>query len=785
MSREWLKGRRRWFLALSGLAALTAFWFCLPGPLFEEPLSTILLDREGRLLGAAIAADEQWRFPQVGTVPEKFAAAIVEFEDRRFYHHPGVDPLALARALRLNLRQGRVVSGGSTLSMQVIRLARRNPRRTYGEKALEALLALRLELRYSKEQILALYAGHAPFGGNVVGLETAAWRYFGRSADRLSWAESSLLAVLPNSPALIHPGRNRDSLRENRDRLLKRLHEAGRIDGMELRLALLEPLPAEPIPMPRLAPHLLDTLRSEDQGHRLESTLDAGLQRRADEVVHRHGRELSRAGIHNAAALIVDNRSFEVLAYVGNSAPQGPAELGYAIDLARSPRSTGSILKPLLYATMLQEGEILPTTLVPDLPTQYNGYSPENFDRGYRGAVPARLALARSLNIPAVRMLRDYGVERFHAFLRQMGMSTLHRPPDGYGLTLILGGAEGSLWELSGLYANLAALARDARPAAEHRYRRLKLLSSGSSETDRPAEIGRAAAWLTLEALVEVTRPGAEDYWESFSSSQKIAWKTGTSYGLRDGWAIGSTARYTVGVWVGNASGEGVAGLTGHASAAPLLFDLFNLLPAAEWFPPPTSQMKEVQVCRDDGYLATADCESVPQWVPRESHFEKITPYHRRVHLDPGGNWQVHGRCEEVSKMRSSGWFVLPPAQEFYYRKRHPGYRPLPSFRPDCRALADAGGAGPIDLLYPMAGTRLYIPLDLDGRMSRTVFEAVHREPDSTLYWHLDDGYLGSTRTFHQQAVLVDPGWHRLTLVDEQGNRLERSFEVLGKGDEG
>ncbi len=773
-------GRRRKALLALTLAGVVAFWGALPEPLFDKPLSRVLLDREGGLLGARIAADEQWRFPP-GEVPERFRTAIVEFEDRRFARHPGVDPLAVARAAWLNLREGRVVSGGSTLSMQVIRLARDNPPRTLTEKAREAVLALRLELRHSKAQILALYAANAPFGGNVVGLEAASWRYFGRRAADLSWAEASLLAVLPNSPAQIHPGRRRQALQQSRDRLLHRLHQRGHLSALELELALHEPLPQQPRPMPRLAPHLLDTLCATRPGHLFRTTLDPRLQQAADEVVRRHSRLLRQGGIHNAAAVVIDNRTFEVLAYVGNSDLGADPERGYAIDLVRRPRSTGSILKPLLFAAMLQQGEILPATLVPDIPTQIGGYMPENFDRGFRGAVPAWLALARSLNIPAVRMLREHGVERFAASLRQMGMSTLHRSAEDYGLSLILGGAEGTLWDMAALYANLAALARDGREKLGGEYRRPVLVADEESRTGRVLELGQGAAWLALEALVEVTRPGGEDYWENFSSAQKIAWKTGTSFGLRDGWAIGSTPRHTVGVWVGNAGGEGVPGLTGVTAAGPILFALFNLLESGDWFSVPFGDLREVEVCADDGYLASVDCRTVRQWAPRGSHFDKVTPFHRRIHLDQGGTWQVHAGCEPVAQMSGRSWFVLPPAQEFYYRRRNPGYRGLPPFRPDCRALPAEAGAGPIDLLYPLEGTRLFIPRDLDGRFSRTVFEAVHRDRDSTLYWHLDDQYLGATRTFHQQAVLIDPGWHRLTLVDEQGHTLERRFQVLSR----
>lgn len=761
-----------------------AFWRCLPAPLFNDPVSSVLLARDGDLLAAHIAADGQWRFPAAGGVPAKFSQAIIGFEDKRFNSHPGFDPLALARALYLNLKQRRVVSGGSTLTMQVIRLARQNPPRTLVEKLREIILALRLELSLPKSEVLALYADHAPFGGNVVGLQAAAWRYFGRGPEQLSWAEAATLAVLPNNPALIHPGRGRDRLLQKRNALLQRLHANGQLTAVDLRLALLEPLPLAPQPLPRIAPHLLDSLTSEyPEQHRFLTTLDRQLQEKVETQAQAHAAVLALQQIHNLALMVVDNTNFEVLAYVGNSAYQANNDYGYAVDIVQRPRSTGSILKPLLFATMIQRGEILPTTLIPDLPTQYAGYMPENFDRHYRGAVSAQSALARSLNVPAVRMLRQYGVDRFYEFLRNAGMSTLHRRAEGYGLSLILGGAEGTLWDMAGMYTNLAYLAKQTQPQQLLYYGQLKILRSQSNQTQRLAEIGAAAAWTTLNALVEVSRPGQENYWEEFASSRKLAWKTGTSVGMRDAWAIGSDPHYTIAVWAGNASGEGRPDMTGVQVAAPLLFNVFNQLdPTPQWFTKPLELMKPVRICKADGYLAVEGCETQEVWIPKQSQFDRSSTHFQKVHLDRSGRWQVSSDCEQVSRMQHKDWFVLPEAEAFYYQRSHPEYRPLPPFRPDCRAqMAQQDTQGPIDVLYPLPNTRLYIPIDLGAQKSKTVFEAVHARPDAVLYWHLDDHYLGKTQTYHQQALDIQPGQHVLTLVDDHGNRLQRRFEVLGK----
>jgi penicillin-binding protein 1C len=424
--------------------------------LFCDPTSTVLLSRNTELLGAKIAPDGQWRFPHNPQVPEKFELALITFEDKRFYYHPGIDPLAIARALRSNLKAGSNVSGASTLSMQVIRLSRKGKARTIAEKMLESVMALRLELRFRKKEILALYASNAPFGGNVVGLDAAAWRYFGRSAETLSWAEAASLAVLPNSPALIHPGRNRAALMQKRNSLLERLMQRQVISPEDYELALLEPLPDQPLSLPLDAFHLLERMHLSNPGSTIHSSIDARLQRNVLRILSQYNSMYRPRQVHNAAVLILDNRSGEVIAYAGNVFDPAKPVQGGMVDVITAPRSGGSILKPFLYAGMLHEGLITQSTIIADYPFQTPGFNPQNFDRNFDGAVPAYRALQRSLNVPAVRMLQQYGVEKFHFLLQQLGMGTLNRPPSHYGLSLILGGAESTLWDVTTIYARLS-----------------------------------------------------------------------------------------------------------------------------------------------------------------------------------------------------------------------------------------------------------------------------------------------------------------------------------------
>ncbi len=774
---------------MSLLAAFFAWlqFFPLPASLQQNQYSRVLLSSDVALLGAQIASDHQWRFAPVETLPEKYTQAVLTFEDKNFYYHFGIDPVAISRALLSNIRRGRIVSGGSTITLQLARLLRQEavseaPPRNILSKIVEAFIALQLEWRFSKAEILRDYTNHAPFGGNIIGLHAASWRYFGRAPEQLSWAESAVLAVLPNSPSMMHLGLQRELLKKKRDRLLNKLHAKKIITDLDLQLALLEPLPEKPQPLPQLATHLLTRLIKEHPEQPLHySTINRNFQKRINEIAERHSTRLASDGINNIAIILIDHKTLQTLAYVGNQAWQDAAQYSPDVDIINRPRSTGSILKPLLYAAMLQESEILPTTLVPDIPTQFGSFTPQNFDRQFRGAVPAQQALAQSLNIPAVHMLRQFGVSRFQEQLKSLGMTTLFRPADDYGLTLILGGAEGTLWEISGIYARMIATAREGNFTKLPKNIAL-LQSELQTERKNIPVIRQGAAWLALQAMIEVARPGNESLWREYQNSQTIAWKTGTSYGLRDAWAIGSNSHYTVGVCAGNAGGEPAPALTGATSAAPVMFDVFDLLGPSAWLQKPEHALKKVCVCNDDGYLAGGQCNAVESEIPEDSHFEKVTPFHKHIHLHGEKNLRVHSGCEAVNNMRAVDWFVLPAAQEYFWRQHHSNYQSLPQWRSDCIAqLAEVDDDQPMDLLYPHETSRIYLPVDLNGLRTRALLRAVHRNNKATLFWHLDDKYLGETKVFHEQSVALEAGMHKLLLLDEQGYKLQRWFKVLGE----
>jgi penicillin-binding protein 1C len=733
----------------------------LPKKLFPAVYSTIVVDYRNELLGARIAPDGQWRFPETETIPEKYKQCLIQFEDRKFYVHPGVNPLALCRATFQNIKAKKVISGGSTISMQVIRLYRNNKNRNILNKFIEVILATRLELRYTKNEILNLYASHAPFGGNVVGIEAASWRYFGQSSQQLSWAEAALLAVLPNSPALIHPGRNRDILLKKRNNLLLRLQQAKIINKETCQLALLEPIPEKPLALPNLTPQYTEYLKNKKAGQTYHTTLQKNLQENVNRIAIDYFKTLQSNNINNLAAVVIDVKTGNYLAYLGN-VPSEVKTNNQNVDCADAPRSTGSILKPILFMAMQHEGVILPGTLIADIPTRIGGFKPENYDLTYEGAVPAKRALARSLNIPAVKMLNTYGIPKFQNLLTKLGMSTLPYSPDHYGLTLIVGGAEGKLTEISSIYAQIA-----------------RKLAYPKLDTSDVKNSINGSSYLTFEALLEVNRPDQESGWKNLSSSRKIAWKTGTSYGFRDAWAIGITPEYVVGVWAGNASGEGRPGLTGTGAAAPLLFQIFNLLPATSWFDIPYDDLEKITVCRKSGYKAGAYCEEKDTiYAAKAGVKTQICPYHKQIYLTADKRYRITSKCFRVDQMTATNWFVLPPAMEWFYRKKNASYRPLPRFLKGC----ENGDNTPLmELIYPTESLKILIPKELDGKPGKTVFEIAHRNPDATLYWHLDDQFLQTTKGIHQHAFCPSAGKHQLTVIDKEGHTLTRNFEVVSK----
>lgn len=761
------------------LIAVSLVFFIWPWrlSLLDDPFSVIIEDQSGQLLSAQIAADGQWRFPMMDSIPIRFVEAITTFEDKRFKSHWGVDIWAVMRALKQNIVSGQIISGASTISMQVIRLSQKDADRSLIQKFKEALLSFKLESQYSKTEILRLYAAHAPFGGNVVGLEAASWRYFSKSPFSLSPAETATLAVLPNAPGLVTLSKNRERLLRKRNYLLNKMYLRGLLSKEDFSLAAEEPIVSSIYKLPHSTPHLLELAKKEDERGRIKTTIKVDIQQRVNDILDSELIWLSQNGIYNAAILVLDTRTSVVLAYGANPLTTIHES---AVDMIQARRSSGSIIKPFLYAAMLDEGLITPDALLQDTPLYIDGFSPANYNKDFSGAVSASEALTRSLNIPFVLLLREYGIEKFINKLRKMGFTTLDKSGEHYGLSLILGGAEVSLWELTSAYAAMGASFHSFSKTKD--FKKIQIPTAHyqlqfSHAIESPFSVG--AIHHTFEAMRSVMRPDEHGDWEVFSSSRDIAWKTGTSYGHRDAWAVGITPDYTIGVWAGNADGEGRDQLIGTSTAGKLLFNTLDAVSQrTPWFEEPFDDMSQMAICHESGMLPSVNCQLRDTiWLANSTIKSKTCPYHKNIFTDINGQWQVYQNCSDT--LLKSSLLVLPPLMGKYYKMTHPEYKSLPPIHPLCQMQHDGGNA--MEIIYPYPDEKIYIPRDFEGDRQKIVAQVVHTNPSATVFWYLNGRYLGETQTFHTMSFLEPFGHYKLLCSDSEGQILSQNFEIVSK----
>lgn len=753
-------------LIFGGGVLLTIWWvLSIPSVLFNVPYSTVTESRDGRLLGARIATDGQWRFPKGDSIPFRFSSCIVAFEDERFFSHPGVDPISMSRAIWQNISNGKVVSGGSTISMQVIRLSRNNPPRTYFEKLTEILRATRLEASYSKEEILSLYVAHAPFGGNVVGLEAAAWRYYSRPAYQLSWAECAALAVLPNAPSDIRPDKNRGLFLEKRNRLLATLLEKNEIDSITYRLSLTEALPQDPSPLPDLAHHLTERQREEMPNQRFKSTLDFELQRDVQRLVDLHSSHWIRNGVNNSAVLVVDVESGDIHAYVGNTRlPESDAN---NVDMLNHPRSTGSILKPMLYALAMEAGMVGPKSIIADIPTRFGDFTPKNFDKSYAGAVTVEHALQSSLNIPSVRTLRKVGVPVFQSYLRGYGMKDIRADESFYGLSLILGGAEVRPTQIAQAYRRWILTAMNTPDTSSHDVFGKACLQEIPYPSSDPSSV-----FMSLHMMEGVNRPSGFEHL-GMSSGRRIAWKTGTSFGFRDAWAVGTDGRWLVVTWTGNANSEGRPGVIGVETSAPLFFKVMSLLPAGTFPLEPYDDQMPVRICVQSGYAAQANCEETDTAYTGVNGIAPC-PYCERIQLNEGGE-RVDYSCAS-GRVQDTGWMMLPGSMAWYALQSGFDYTPPPAWSNSCAALDKSV----IEWVYPELSSEVVKRTrDVDGKLGPVILEAGHRTPNSQIFWYVDGEFIETTQREHRIEAVLAPGSHTLYIVDDNGNSASNSITVV------
>ncbi|AFU67763.1 peptidoglycan transpeptidase-transglycosylase PbpC [Psychroflexus torquis ATCC 700755] len=771
--------KRKWLIGVL-LFVVLVWWFSLPKVLFSDPISCVVNDQDGNLLGARIADDGQWRFPSAEEVPGKFEQAIVHFEDEYFYWHTGFNPISMAKAFYSNLTSS-TKRGGSTLTQQVIRLSRKNKQRSYTEKIIELVQATRLELKLSKKEILLHYSAYAPFGGNVVGLEAASWRYFGISPQQLTWGQASALAVLPNSPSIIYPGKNDKQFLNKRNALLKKLVSKEVIDEETYQLSLLESLPSTPLPLPNQAFHFVDFVCQQDQEDVMASSIQYQLQQKANQITDKHQRALQKNNIYNLSLIVVENKTRKVLAYVGNtSTPKSPFRY---VDMMQAKRSTGSTLKPFLYAAALEESQILPTSLLQDVPVSFNGYRPKNFNEKFHGLVPAHQALSRSLNVPFVNVLQDYGLPLFYENLRDAGLQQINKGVDHYGLTLILGGAEVSLWELTQAFVNFkdvySTYVTSSSQYSTGEIQNLTINASGSStkqELDyKPSNWHASSVYFTLKAMMELERPEDFNFGAILGNDQQIAWKTGTSYGFKDAWSIGMNKEYTVGVWVGNADTEGRPNLTGIKAAAPIMFDVFKELPKSQdWLLPPYDDVKQVNLCPFSGMPKSKACdESELLWIPSHSKALQQCTYHTEISVDETERYEVKNNCYPLSKMKKKSFVELSPIEKHFTQTM--GFKTPPPLHPNCGEVTDEQEL--MEFIFPRKNERILLPKSFEGTNEEVVLQLAHSK-NTEVHWYIDERYLTTTTELHETSIHLPPGRYQISVVDEKGHFLKQDVLV-------
>ncbi|HEX6181488.1 MAG TPA: penicillin-binding protein 1C, partial [Chitinophagaceae bacterium] len=579
--------------------------------------STIITDSKGNVIHAFLTRDEQWRMKtSLDEISPLLRKTIIQKEDKHFYSHPGVNPVAMCRALFKNIFRGKRTSGASTISMQVAR-ALEPKSRTYGNKFIEVFRAFQLEWKYDKDEILQLYLNLLPYGGNIQGVKSASILYFGKNPDHLSLAEITALSIIPNRPSSLVIGKTNDAIVEERNRWLRVFAKEKVFTEKEIEDALQEPLTATRGTVPRLIPHLAYKLKKEQSTDIIHTNIRLNDQMKIEKLVEDYIRTLSFRNIRNAAVVVIDNQTHQIVNYVGSANFHDTTD-GGQVNGADAVRQPGSTLKPLLYGLCFEEGLLTPKKMMTDVAVNYAGYAPENYDRNFNGYVTAEFALEHSLNIPAVKGLRMLGKDRFVNELIACNFNQVKRDRQKLGLSMILGGCGTTLEELTGLYSIFANEGIYVQPSFTRdtgivNGKSPVIARTGSQVTHKAKILSPASTFMINDILSKINRPDFPINWQATEHLPKIAWKTGTSYGRRDAWSIGYNKKYTVGVWVGNFSGVGVADLSGATVATPLLFKIFNTIDYdsdREWFSQP-ADCELRMVCSETGHLPADHCTNI------------------------------------------------------------------------------------------------------------------------------------------------------------------------------
>lgn len=755
---------------------LRALGFCIPGCLvlffllnWVFPLrdrieySTIITDSKGEVINAYLTSDQKWRMKtELNEISPLLRKTIIAKEDKYFYSHPGVNAVAVVRAFFKNIFRMKTTSGASTITMQVAR-SLEHRKRNLASKCIEMFRAFQLELRYSKNEILQMYLNLVPYGGNIEGVKSASILYFNKNPDHLSLAEITALSIIPNRPSSLVMGKNNILIVQERNKWLRKFAAAKLFSQKEIEDALAEPLMAARGMVPHYLPHLSYKLK-QGESDIIHTNIIMNTQRKTEKLVADYVRTLRLKDIKNAAVIIIDNRNHKVITYVGSSDFHDTTD-GGQVNGAAAVRQPGSTLKPLLYGLCIDEGIETPKMIMTDVEVNYGGYSPENYDKKFNGYVTVEYALEHSLNIPAVKSLKLLGKEKLIQKLAACNFRQIKKDQSKLGLSLILGGCGASLEELTGLFSAFANNGTYRAPA----------YTQADTNLVKTRLISPAANYMITDILSRVNRPDFPLNWQATEHMPRIAWKTGTSYGRRDAWSIGYNKNYTIGVWVGNFSGVGVADLSGANVATPLLFKIFNTIDYdsdAEWFDLP-DDCQQRQVCSETGLLPTDHCTNIVMdyFIPMISSTKKCDNW-QEVTISPDEKISYCKNCVPANGYKKKWFKLIDPEMQAWFEENKMAYERIPPHNPDCEKIFKEG----IPVITSPASNTEYLinkkdrePLQLVCKTSNDV---------SKVYWYINNKFYKSSNAGDKQFFVPDEGPIKISCTDDKGRNRDIWIKV-------
>lgn len=758
--RKTLKYGKRLLITVTALVIIffTLNWvFPLPDKI---EYSTIITDSKGEVVHAYLTHDQKWRMKtNLDEISSLLRKTIVEKEDKYFYKHPGVNALAVGRAFVKNIFRWKRTSGASTITMQVAR-ALEPKNRTYLNKVVEMFRALQLELKYSKNEILQLYLNLVPYGGNIEGVKSASILYFKKNPDHLSLAEITALSIIPNRPSSLVMGKHNDRIVQERNRWLQQFAKDKVFTQKEIADALSEPLNATRGEVPKLIPHFAWKLKQQG-GDIIKTYIELNTQLKTEKLVADYSRILTLKNIRNAAVIIIDNKTHNVITYVGSANFTDTIDAGQ-VNGAKAIRQPGSTLKPLLYGLCIDEGLMTPKAIITDVAVNYNGYAPENYDKQFNGYVTMEYALEHSLNIPAVKGLQWLGITPFIDKLAACNFQQVKRDQRKLGLSMILGGCGATLEELTGMYSIFANNGRFVSP----KFIKEDLTSPGEGEKI----LTPAATFMINEILSKVNRPDFPLNWASTEHMPKIAWKTGTSYGRRDAWSIGYNKKYTVGIWAGNFSALGIPELSGANIATPLLFKIFNTIDYdsdEEWFTQP-KDCDIRMVCSETGRPPGDRCQNTvtDYFIPLIST-SQLCDNMQEIAISADEKISYCKTCQPASGFKKKWYRTVSPEMQRYYEERHIVYEKMPAHNPACERVFKDGGPA---ITSPRNGSEYFIskkhpePLQL----SCNVGNDVHK-----VYWYINNRFYKGDEAHNRQFFIPEEGPVKISCTDDKGRNRD------------